>query len=362
MKARGSGGSTLFAVVVLAGLALLAPSGAAAATVVNGGFESGSLAGWQVYRATGLGDWYAYQGTNPPIGGKELEAPVQAPPQGDFAAITDEVNPDTAILYQDVALRPEYDHRLSLLAYYTSHGSIAVPAPDSLSVADEILGERANQQYRIDVIRPEAPIESVDPADILRAVFQTKPKAPEELGPTRLTADLSPFAGQTVRLRIAIAATKETLNAGVDAVTVDSAPAGQPLPPLGSAGSKGANVVTPGKAQVNRANGSAILSVKVPGPGRLSAKAEGPLPAGAAGASRTRKKLVKLIKPVSVKVAKAGTVKLRLRPTAAALGVLELKQKLRVKVAVTFTPTRGSARTTIVPVVLRLEASPLQRR
>ena len=62
------------------------------------------------------------------------------------------------------------------------------------------------------------------------------------------------------------------------------------------------------------------------------------------------------------KVAKAGTVKLRLRPTNVARGILELKQKLRVKVAVTFKPSDGKPQTATVPVVLRLEAGQRQRR
>jgi hypothetical protein len=95
----------------------------------------------------------------------------------------------------------------------------------------------------------------------------------------------------------------------------------------------------------------------VPGPGRLSAKAEGPPAAGRAGASKARRSR-KLIKPVTVRVAKAGTVRLRLQPTNAARGILELKQKLRVKVAVTYAPTGGSARTASVAVLLRLEAGP----
>jgi hypothetical protein len=354
MRVRGASGSLILLVVAgLAGLALLAPRGAAAATVVNGDFESGNLAGWTVNRATELGNWFAYKGTNPPIGGKDLTAPVQAPPQGTFAAITDEYNPDTLILYQDVGLRPGYDHRLSLLAYYTSLDSIAAPIPDTLSVDDEVLLGRANQQYRIDVIRPAAPIESVAPEDILRTVFRTRPGDPQAMAPASLTADLSAFAGQTVRLRIAVAATKETLNAGVDAVAIASAPPGQ-LPPLGSKGSK----ISFGKVKVNRANGSAVLSVKVPGPGKLSAKGEGPVPSAA---SASKAKRVKLIKPVTVKVAKAGTVKLRLQPTSAARGILELKQKLRVKVAVTYKPTGGAAKTETLPVVLKLEARSRQR-
>ncbi|HYJ21556.1 MAG TPA: hypothetical protein VEW07_06000 [Solirubrobacterales bacterium] len=362
MRTQGAGsGLTLLAVVGLACLALLAPSGASAATVVNGDFESGELTGWSVSRATTLGDWYAYKGTNPPIGGKALTAPVFAPPQGTFAAITDEYNPDTLVLYQDVALRPGYEHRLSLFAYYTSLEPLAVPTPDTLSVDEQVLAGRKNQQYRIDVMRPEAPIESLNPGDILRTVFRTQSGDPKEKAPAGFAADLSAFAGQTVRLRIAVAATEETLNAGVDAVAVASAPPGQ-LPPLGPGFFKGAGKLSFGKVKLNRTNGSAILPVDVPGPGRLSAKAEGPVPVAAKAGASKAKKLRKLIKPVSLKVTTAGTVKLRLQPTDAARGILELKQKLRVKVVVTYTPAAGSAATETVPVVLKLEAGQRRQR
>jgi hypothetical protein len=353
MKVRRCGGPALLAVVISA---LLAPGGASAATVVNGDFEAGNLSGWSVYRATALGDWYAYRGTNPPIGGKELAAPVPAPPQGAFAAITDEVNPDTLILYQDINLRAGYDHRLSLFAYYSSQDPIAVPTPDTLSVDEEVLGGQANQQYRIDVIRPDAPLDSLDPAATLRTLFRTQRGAPKTMLPTPLTADLSAFAGQTVRLRVAVAAHEETLNGAIDDVAVLSAPPGQ-LPRADGGKAK----LRFGKVKLNRANGSAILPVQVPGPGKLSAKADGPVPAGAR-ASKAKKKTRKLIVPVTVKAAKAGTVKLRLRPTAVARGILELKQKLRVKVAVAFKPSGAKAQTAIVPVVLRLEAGQRQGR
>jgi hypothetical protein len=360
---RGSSGPIRLAVAGVACLALFAPSGAAAATVVNGDFESGSLDGWSVNRVTGSGDWFAYEGTDPPIGGKDLTAPVYAPPQGDYAAITDEYNPDTLILSQDIALRPEYDHRLSLFAYYTSLDPIVVPTPDTLAVDSGL----ANQQYRIDVMRPDAPLESIAPGDVLRTVFRTQVGDPKDMPPALLATNLNAFAGQTVRLRIAVAATEETFNAGVDAVAVASAPPGQ-LPPLKKGGNKAGGPNGPGssdklgfgKVKLNRANGSAILPVQVPGPGRLSAKGEGPA-SGAAGASKAKKPR-KLIKPVTVKVAKAGTVKLRLQPTDVARGILELKQNLRVKVAVTYAPSGGSVEKASVPVVLRLEAGPRQRR
>jgi hypothetical protein len=362
--ARGeSRRSFIAAVGALACLALLAPGGAGAATVVNGDFESGTLNGWSIYRATGLGNWFPYKGTEPPIAGKALTAPVQAPPQGTYAAITDEYNPDTPILYQDVALRPGYDHRLSLFAYYTSLDPIAVPTPDTLSVDDAALGGQPNQQYRIDVMRPEAPLESLAPGDILRTVFRTTPGDPQEMAPARLSADLSAFAGQTVRLRIANAVHEETFNAGVDAVAIASAPAGQ-LPPPGSGGSglkpRGSTRFGLGKATINTRNGTATLPVRVPEAGLLKARGESVPGKGAAASGKGKRPL--LTKPASARAAGEGTVTLRLKPTAAARKILKAKQKLRVRLIVTYAPTAGQTEATSLPLVLRLEPRPRQHR
>lgn len=374
MKVRGSGrGLFSLAVVAFACSALLAPGGAAAANVVNGNFETGTLAGWQVHLALEAGNWFAYGSIKDPATNEEIpssirrdpiaekrgDGPIQAPPQGNYAAIADELNPDALILSQEIGLGAGLSHRLSLLAYYNSYVPIAVPTPDSLSADNGVLAGQTNQQYRIDVMKPTAPIESVDPADILLTVFRTQPGSPRVMGPTRLTADLSPFAGQAVRLRIAVVAHEEVLLGGVDAVAVESAPPGK-LPPLG--GKKpgsGTNRISFGKVKVNSANGTAVLPVKVPGAGKVSAKTAGA--GGKASVSKKGSKVAKLIKPVSAKAAKAGTVKLLLRPTNAARGILELKQRLRVKVAVTYKPSGGKSQTATVPVVLKLEAGQRQR-
>jgi hypothetical protein len=366
MGIRDAGRLSLAAAAVLICAGLLAPGGATAANVVNGDFENGTLQGWDVHRVNGSGDWFAYRaGTNPlnadntgdPIAEKRGR-PLPPPPQGKFAAIADEATSETLILSQEIGLGGGLEHRLNLLAYYESLSPLAVPAPDTLSVGDEALGGQANQQYRIDVMRPGSPIESVDPADVLLTVFRTRPGSAPTLAPTRTTADLSAFAGQKVRLRIAVAANKDLLAGGVDDVAVESAPPGK-LPPLG--GKKpdaSASRISFGKVKVNPANGTAVLPVKVPGAGKLSAMNAR---AGAkASGSKKGGKAAKLIKPVSAKAAKAGTVKLLLRPTNAARGILELKQRLRVKVAVTYKPTGAAASTATIPVVLKLVAR--QRR
>jgi hypothetical protein len=312
-----------------AALVLLAPSGAAGAVVVNGDFEAGSLKGWQVHRVIEAGNWFAYKGTAAPIGSKRGADPVQPPPQGAFAAVADEANPDTLILSQEVALEAGQSHRLSLFAYYNSYAPLATPTPDTLSVNSEALKGQRNQQFRIDVMRPTAPLESLDPADILLTLFRTKPGGPLKMAPTKLTADLSPFAGQTVRLRIAVAVHEEVLNAGVDEVKVSSGAPGQ------TPGGSGPKRLGFGKAKANKKNGTVKLSVRVPGPGLLKARG-------------------KRIRFATAKAASAGAVTMRLKPTPAALTRLKRKHKLKVKVTVTFLPEGEPSETASKIIILKL--------
>lgn len=338
-------------VCVVAFLALSGPSEAGAATVVNGDFETGTLAGWHLHRTTAAGDWFAYTGTAAPIGRKRKPPadPVQPPPQGSYAAIADQANPDTLILYQDIALEPGFDHRLSLLAYYDSYKPIAIPTPDTLSVDDAVLGKRKNQQYRIDVIRPTAPLESVDPADVLRTLFVTERGDPQEMGPTRLSAGLNAFAGQTVRLRIAAAVHEEVLNAGVDAVSLATTPSGK----AGSRGGKrGPVLFSFGRVKANRRTGVVTLKVRVSGPGLIRAKG-GPVPAALARASEGGE-LRRPIEPITVPVAAAKTVTIRLRPTQSARAALRGQRRLRVGVSVTYIPTTGAPEAATVPVTFSL--------
>jgi len=354
----GSRAGIGWATLIVAVLAIvLAPSSAGAARVVNGRFESGTLDGWHVDDETGAGNWFAYSGTAAPIGSKRPTPadPVQAPPQGSFAATTDEANPDSLILYQDISLEAGRSERLRLLAYYDSYRPIAVPIPDTLSVSDEVLAlgggkSMPNQQFRIDVMKPEAPLESLDPADILRTMLATKPGDPLSMKPTELTTNLDAFAGQTVRLRIANSVTEEVFNAGVDAVAIST---GAP----GSSTSNGSTKTGPDlfsfdKLRAYRRKGIATLRVQVSGPGLLRAKGT---PASL-GAARTgsRRMLRKPIEPVTVPVALAKTVTIHLRPTASAREVLRRRHRLRVEVGLTYLPSGGVAETASVPILFKL--------
>jgi hypothetical protein len=313
-------------IAIVAAAALAAPATSTAATVINGDFETGNLDGWQRLDQPSeepSNTWYAYSGTTPP-GPSELE--VVAPPSGKFAAITSQGGPGLHILYQDVALEPFYSHQLSLTAYYRCAAPLVTPNPETFSTEGS-----ENQQYRIDVMNPTAPIDSVNPADILATLFATKTDGPEELGPTTITADLTPFAGQTVRLRFAEADNLGFFAASTDNVAIVSTPP--------------SNLITLGKPALKKKNGTAKLPVTVPGAGTLQiadAKVKGK----------------KRVKAKTVQVTAAGTFSLPIKPTNFARKALKKKGKLKLKVAVTFTPTGGSAATQTRKLTLKLAVAP----
>jgi hypothetical protein len=311
--------AALAAAIAVCALAL--PTSAGAASVVNGSFETGSLSGWQVYNSTGSGDWFVYEGEEIPTG---TPFPFK-PPVGNFAAITDEMSPDTAILSQDVYLPPGESHMLSAYVYYTSSEPIAVPSPNTFA-----LGPFDNQQLRFDVMRPTAGIESLSPSDILATVFANKNGDSQGLAPTLMTADLTPFGGQTVRLRIANAVNDGPFNAAVDGVTIQSAPL-PPTPPPPS------NVITKGKLTLNKKKGTGKLAITVPGAGTLQVKNKGK----------------KLIKPQNLTSTGAATLKVALLPAGQGRKIINQKGKLKLQLQATFTPTGGAAATQTYKVTLK---------
>jgi hypothetical protein len=328
-------GSAIFAGIVF--LALLVPASAGAATVVNGDFEIGSLSGWHVYATEAEGEpfagWFAYSGTLSPYG--EVIAP---PPQGSFAATSDEEGPSTHVLYQDVTLEPFFSHTLNMVIYYHSDAPIAVPTPNSL---DWNIGP-ANQQYRVDVINPSAPIESLGTGNVLMNIFATRKGDPEEMGPTSITANLTRFAGQTIRLRFADVNNEGFLNSSADAISIVSTPP--------------SNTFTLGALKLNKKNGTATIPVTVPGAGILTvadAHPTGAARASAASTSRRKKAYKPLIKPVTLSATAAGQLSVGLKPSGPGRKILAHKGKLRLNVAYSYTPTGGAASTQTVATVLR---------
>ena len=199
----------LVAVLALPGVSI-------AATTANGGFEIGNLSGWTVSNQDGsFGDWYVYSGISSPENGFA----IPAPPEGIYAATTDQIGPGSHILYQDVALEAGFHHTLSFVVYYNNQaGGFATPPSLDFTVFP-------NQQYRVDILNAAAPLTSVAPSDVLATVFQTKVADPAILAPTPVSVDLSSFAGTTVRIRFAEVDNQFFFTASVDDVALTSSPA-----------------------------------------------------------------------------------------------------------------------------------------
>jgi len=310
---------SLLALIVVS-VALAAPAAAGAATVVNGNFETGTLAGWQQFNQTGAGEWFTYEKE-----GAEEEF-FFPPPSGTFAAADDQGSPDLDVLYQDIFLEPGFSHQLALTFYYRSSEPIVVPSPEALALE----GLTENQHVRVDVMNPAAPIDSVNSSTILATLFANKNGDPEVVPPTHLSANLSAFAGQTVRLRIANSVTEGPFNTGLDDVSITSTPLPPPPPP--------SNAITRGKLTLNKSKGTGKLAINVPGPGTLVAVGKG-----------KKKKL----KKANLTVTAAGTVKLPLNPNGAGKKALNSTGKLKTGVDVTFTPTGGTAATQTYKVTLK---------
>jgi hypothetical protein len=290
----------LIALAVVA-VALAAPGAASAAIVTNGDFETGNFSGWQVANS-GPGLWVVYTGTSTPDG--EFDLP--APPQGTHAAVTEQNNPSRQILYQDITIPTGGSvSQLSLIAYYSTAASIL--SPDSLTFPPPPF----SQQYRIDVIKPTAPLDSVAPGDILATVFRTVAGDPEEIAPTTKTADLSAFVGQTVRLRLAVIADVNELNAGADAVSLKS------------------NAFTIGDAALNKKKGNARLPITVPDAGTLTVSGKG---------------VKARFTAASTSVA-AGTSNVVIKPKGKTRKKLSSRGKAKVKLSITYTPAGVSANT-----------------
>jgi hypothetical protein len=209
-------------------LALVAGS-ASAAKVVNGGFETGSLQGWDQtlypHPEVPSGSWLLYGQI---MRGKG--APPAPPPRGDFAAFTDQFEVSGMILSQVVRLKRNRTHKLGFQLAYTNHntgedarhGGTAAGfiTPPTLAV------NVPNQQFRMDVLKPGAPIKSVDGDDVLKRVYRTDRGDSNHRAFRKVTANLTPFAGRKVRLRFAVVVTEDVLNAAIDAVRIRSKPAG----------------------------------------------------------------------------------------------------------------------------------------
>jgi hypothetical protein len=176
-------------------------------------FESGTLANWQVDR-NGGGGWFVYtNGKRPPDPSQsdpDFPFDVPDPPQGKFAAVVDANGPGRRILNRDITLDGRY--RLRMMVFYVNLGTFSAATETSANTMSD------EQQFRIDLVSASAPITSVARQHVLATVFRAQPGDPARRAATEVTLDLSPWEGQTVRLRFAAADNQAPLRTGVDAI------------------------------------------------------------------------------------------------------------------------------------------------
>jgi IPTL-CTERM motif len=196
--------------------------------VTNGGFEQNGgvntnvFTGWtETDQAGGSGSFFAQTGTTAP---SPNPITVPAPPQGSFSAMSSQGGAGSHILSQNITIPASSSSRFSARIYINNNAAGGTfSSPNSLDYT-----VTPNQQFRIDIMTTGSALTDVG-AGVLRNLYQTKPGDPAVSGYTTISADVSSFAGQTVRLRIAEADNQGNMTVGVDQVSIDAA---APVPTL----------------------------------------------------------------------------------------------------------------------------------
>lgn len=185
--------------------------------VTNGGFEANGGTGTSVFTGwttvslpsalqgePGEGNWYAQSGTTAPLSGLAVAPPTQ----GLFAAMSDSLSAGAHLLYQDIAV-PNDGLRL-VCDLYVKNDAGFYADPGSFE-----WGGASNQTARIDLLDPSAPVDELG-AGVLENLFRLGPGDSNEIAYHPFPIDLTPYAGQTVRLRFAEVDNEGILNFGVD--------------------------------------------------------------------------------------------------------------------------------------------------
>ncbi|MHC4427329.1 MAG: hypothetical protein ACYS0D_01830 [Planctomycetota bacterium] len=204
---------------------MLITVGPATASIVNGSFETGDFNGWTVANAGDFGDWIVAPAGFPLLSGGV--APV--PTDGQFQAITDQDGPGSHVLYQEFVVPTggtlEFDMWWDNQAQaWFNDGTLDLLNP--------------NQHARVDLMLPGTDPFSTAGVDTLMNIV-TLDNGPFAGGYDHIVADISAFAGQTVRLRFAEVDNQFFFNYAIDNVFVTVAPSPSALALLGLAGLAG---------------------------------------------------------------------------------------------------------------------------
>ncbi len=125
---------------------------------------------------------------------------------------------------------------------------------------------------------------------------------------------------------------------------------------------KPSNLFTLPRKSISSKTGSATVSVKLPGAGKLELVGTAKVQTAQSSARKPTKNKTIKVGRVVLNATKAGTFNLTLKPSAAAMKELRKKGKLRVSLALTFTPAGGEAKTTTTGLTLKLSKPKKGRR
>jgi hypothetical protein len=154
-----------------------------AASINNGGFESG-FAGWTRADQVGSDGTFALQtGAASPVNGTA----VPAPPEGSTAAMSDAQGPGSHVLYQTFMATALVPQTVLDFDLFIGNRASAFFTPSNLNFAMPTL----NQQARVDILMGGADPFSVSPADVLMSLFQTTTVDPLVSGYTHHTSDIT---------------------------------------------------------------------------------------------------------------------------------------------------------------------------
>lgn len=192
---------------------------AQAATITNGGFNE-NLDGWTVInQPDSFGNWYHTTGGIATLGGQ----PILDPIEGEGYAHSTQTGPTSQVLFQDIVLEADTEHFLSFDWYAQDWGNLFADAGTLDYLASP------NQHLRVDLVSTDfddwfgADASSGVLASILAPVAEMAPVSDWN---SLLNFDLTPWAGESVRLAFRQVDNQWFFNAGIDNVRISSDPNG----------------------------------------------------------------------------------------------------------------------------------------
>ena len=189
---------------------------ATAASITNGGFNT-DLTGWTVVEQSGAnGSWFSTEGGFSALGNQTIIAPSE----GDRYAHSAQTGPTSQVLFQDIVLEADTEHLLSFDWFAQDWSNNFIDA----GTMDFTGGD--NQHLRVDLVATDfndwfGPDSSTGVlANVLAPVAELSPVNSWN----NLSFDLTPWAGQAVRLTFRQVDNQDFFNAGVDDVSIASTP------------------------------------------------------------------------------------------------------------------------------------------